>query len=237
VILALATILTAGLLAEGSWWAFLGLLVAILAANLASNLGLAFSLRRSYIVFPFLLAALAVPFTMPGEVLFRVPWLGWAVSEPGVIRLLSILARSWLAVQAVILLMATTRFPDLNWALGALRLPMALVSTVAFMHRYLYLVADEALRMIRARASRSPESKGLRAPGLVWRARVSGGMVGSLFLRSLERAERVYAAMLSRGYDGRMLSFRGHPLGKVDWVALLLSLSLLSSLALAASWK
>jgi len=31
-------------------------------------------------------------------------------------------------------------------------------------------------------------------------------MAGSLFLRSFERAERVYAAMLARGYDGEIRS-------------------------------
>jgi cobalt/nickel transport system permease protein len=31
-------------------------------------------------------------------------------------------------------------------------------------------------------------------------------MVGSLFLRSIERSERIYDAMLARGYDGEARS-------------------------------
>jgi len=56
---------------------------------------------------------------------------------------------------------------------------------------------------MRARESRSARLAGQRGTaGLGWRARVLGHMVGSLFLRTYERSERVYAAMLARGYDG-----------------------------------
>ena len=108
-------------------------------------------MRRSYIALPFVLAAAALPFTVPGPELLRVPGLGWAVSEPGVERFATIVVRTWMAVQAALLPTATTAFPDLLWGLSALRLPAILVALLGLMYRYLFLAGDEALRMLRAR--------------------------------------------------------------------------------------
>jgi cobalt/nickel transport system permease protein len=65
------------------------------------------------------------------------------------------------------------------------------------------LLADEAGRMNRARQARSAAPPRGRSGGsLTWRARVTGAMVGSLFIRAYERSERIYAAMLARGFAG-----------------------------------
>ncbi len=107
------------------------------------------------------------------------------------------------------------------------------------MLRYLDILADEALRLMRARDARSAGSGGsliwrarvagdiddalaiLRSSGsLIWRARVAGHMVGQLFLRSYERSERVHQAMLARGFDGRFLTVNPHQLHERDWWAL-----------------
>lgn len=220
-------ILALSLTPEGSWWIFGFFLVLILVAVWLTQLGLVFTIKRSFIVLPFVLAAVVVPFTTPGSILFRVPGLGWAVSEPGVVRFISILIRSWLAVQAAILLTATTRFPDLLWALGALRFPRPLVSTIGFMYRYLFVLADEALRMMRARTARSAQAPGRHRPSIRWQGGVTGSMVGSLFLRALERSERVYAAMLARGYDGHVRSLIRFRMTNIDWIAIVLAVLLL----------
>ena len=52
----------------------------------------------------------------------------------------------------------------------------------------------------------------------MWRAKVLGGMIGSLFLRSYERSERIYAAMLSRGFDGSVRTMRAERLRAIDLV-------------------
>jgi cobalt/nickel transport system permease protein len=213
-------ILAVSLVPEGEWWTFLSFLILILAVAKLTRLGLTFAVRRSFVALPFVLAALAVPFTIPGSTVFKLPGLGWAISEPGLIRFASILARSWLAVQSAILLTVTTRFPDLLFGLGALRIPHLIISTVGFMYRYLFVLADEALRMMRARTARSVRIPGRPKPPILWQGRTTGMMVGSLFLRALERSERVYAAMLSRGYDGRMRTVVRFHMTNLDWVVL-----------------
>jgi cobalt/nickel transport system permease protein len=81
-----------------------------------------------------------------------------------------------------------------------------LVAVIGFMYRYIFVLADEVLRLLRARESRMAMGPpGQRTGGsLAWRAKVVGGMVGSLFVRTLARSDRVYQAMASRGYTGEL---------------------------------
>ena len=185
-------------------WPALGLLALPLAAALLlSRLSPLVVLQRSVLALPFLLAAVPLMFTKEGEVLFSVPLFGWTASREGLETVLSILAKSWLSVMAAVILTATTPAAELLRAMRALGLPRLLVATVSFMYRYLFVIAEEALRLLRARDSRSARLPGRSASAsLAWRAKVLGNMVGSLFLRTYERSERVYAAMQARGYDG-----------------------------------
>ena len=203
VIMTLLLILGIVLTPERAWpaypllWALLGSL-AITGQVSVSRLA-----RLGGLALPFALAAATLPFTLPGHPIFTVA--GLAVSDGGLIRFVSILLKSWLSVQAAMLLSITTHFTDLLWAFSSLHLPGTLVAIVSFMYRYLFTLKDETDRLLRARTARSGTLSGIKPGGsLGWRARVAGGMVGNLFLRSYERSERVYIAMLSRGYGGQM---------------------------------
>jgi cobalt/nickel transport system permease protein len=185
-------------------WLALGLLAAPLAVAIAfSRLEPLLVLRRSALALPFMLAAVPLLFTKEGETLFTLPLFGWDASEEGLLAVSTILAKSWLSVTAAVVLTATTPATDLLRALRSLAVPRILVATVSFMYRYIFVIAEEALRLMRARDSRSAQVEGTKSGGaLSWRAGILGSMVGSLFLRSYERSERVYAAMQARGYDG-----------------------------------
>ena len=97
-------------------------------------------------------------------------------------------------------------------------MPRLLVAIIGFMYRYLAVLGGEAVRLNRARQSRSAVVEG-RGGGVRWRAGVVGGMVGSLFLRSYERSERIYASMQARGFDGELRSMGGRALTSADWIA------------------
>jgi cobalt/nickel transport system permease protein len=113
-----------------------------------------------------------------------------------------VLAKNSLAFLAMLLLAAVTPWPDLILAMGRLGVPRVLVATLLFMERYLHVLLDELGRMITARRARSFRR---RAPvSLAWG--LLTGMLGMLLLRSFERAERVHAAMLARGWDGTIRS-------------------------------
>jgi cobalt/nickel transport system permease protein len=131
------------------------------------------------------------------------------ISGEGLRMFTTIALKSWISVQAALLLSFTTPFHDLVDGLRELRLPRIMVAIISFMYRYLAVLSDEATRMLRARAARSADPDGHGGGPILWRARVTGSMVGSLFLRSYERSERIYAAMQARGFDGEFRYFAG----------------------------
>jgi cobalt/nickel transport system permease protein len=223
-------ILSNALLPDGSWLAFAVSWLLILLANDLSGLGLGFSLKRSFIVLPFVLVAITAIFSPLGEPLAE--WnLGFMTLIPtsfGVRRFFSILIRSWLSVQMAIMLVSTTQFPDLIHAFEHLRLPRVLTTIIAFLYRYLFVLTDEAMRLLRARQARSAGLPDRKYGGkLIWRARVTGSMAGQLFLRSYERSDRIYNAMLARGYSGHLRTLNPHSLTPGDWLTLILVMVLL----------
>jgi cobalt/nickel transport system permease protein len=168
---------------------------------------------------PFLLAAVTVLF-IPGNPLWIGPW-GLTITDAGLARFLSILGRSLLSLQMAILMTATTPFPDILHALRHLHVPAILVSIIAFMYRYLFVLVDEVARLLRARAARSAQRPGHQGGGTIfWRAKVTGHMAGQLFIRSLDRSDRVYQAMLARGYQGTLLTMNPHQMRPLDWAVL-----------------
>ncbi|MBI5944823.1 MAG: cobalt ECF transporter T component CbiQ [Chloroflexi bacterium] len=213
-------ILSNALLPDGAWSAFALTWLFIFLLNALSELGLGYTFRRSFIALPFALAAVTVLFSIPGNALFQFHFMMWdfTVSDAGLLRFVSIVIRSWLSVQAAILLAAVTRFPDLIHAFEHLRVPAILTTIIAFLYRYLFVLTDEVMRLLRARQSRSAAAAGQKSGGgVLWRAKVSGNMAGQLFLRSYERSDRIHNAMLARGYAGHLRTLNPHELHGRDW--------------------
>ncbi len=105
------------------------------------------------------------------------------------------LFRSVLSLLALVLLVATTKFHDLLAVLASWRVPRVICLTLSFMYRYFFLLRDEGEKMTLAFRSRY---QGNRA----WdKIKLLSLITGMLFIRSYERAERVYAAMVMRGYE------------------------------------
>ena len=220
VVVVIAFILSNALLPDGAWTAFGLAWLFLILANALSDLGLGYTLRRSFIALPFALVAVTVLFSVPGNPISQFHFMAWdfTVTDAGVMRFISIVIRSWLSVQGAILLVAVTRFPDLIHAFEHLRVPAILTTIIAFLYRYLFVLTDEVMRLLRARQSRSAAPAGQRSGGgVLWRAKVSGHMAGQLFLRSYERSDRIYNAMLARGYNGQLLTLNAHELHARDW--------------------
>jgi len=225
------------LLPDGAWPAFLLAWGMILAVNVWADLPWHYALKRSFIALPFAMAAITTIFTLPGRPVITFSLGAWPVvaTDAGLIRFGSIVIRSWLSVQMAILLTATTQFPDMMHALRHLRAPSLLVAVVSFMYRYLFVLADEVMRLLRARQARSARPPAGGGGGTVlWRARVAGNMVGQLFLRSYERSDRVYNAMLARGYRGYMQTLNPHHMHPSDWLTGGIAVGLLAALQLIA---
>ncbi len=129
-------------------------------------------------------------------------FLGIPVSG-GWISFLSIMIKCLLTITSALLLVATTSFPGICHALQKLGMPEIFVSQLLLLYRYLFVLTEETMRIVRAREMRSLGKKGRGMKAFTH-------LAGTLFLRTFERAERIYQAMLSRGFTGRLHSIRSY---------------------------
>ena len=115
----------------------------------------------------------------------RTPaFVAWGVTvSRGWVSFVSITVRGLLSVQAVLVLTASCGFADVCRQLRALGVPSFLTTQLLMVYRYMSVLLEELQTMARARAARG---------------------YGQLFLRSVDRAERIHRAMLARGFDGTM---------------------------------
>ena len=180
--------------AFGVYFALAALLLAL------SRLPLGFVLRRLLLIVPFvLLVAAFLPFlkadTVGGG--YSLGLGGVAVSRGGLLVFWNTAAKASFGILMIVLLSGTTPFPKLLQGLRRLRCPDVVVMILSFTYRYLFVLTDEVLRLKIAR-----DARGYRGRWL-WQARTIGQMIAVFFLRSYARAERIYLAMISRGYDGQ----------------------------------
>jgi cobalt/nickel transport system permease protein len=208
-----------GLVPVGRFGVYLGFFALAMMGALVARVDPWLVVKRSLAALPFALAAVTLLFTVPGPVIATVPLTGWAISETGLIRFASIMFKSMASVQMAVVLMLTTHFTDLLWAMSTLRIPRVLIAIISFMYRYVFLLAEESIRLSRARDSRSAVMGGSRPSTgrmVLFRAQTTGRLIGSLFLRSFERSERVYQAMAARGYQGQMRQLAPPPVAASD---------------------
>ena len=172
-------IIVATVLAPIQWrpW-FIGVAMLLVLTAGLSGLPLFFLFRRLLVLSPFVLGVVLVNAFQPAG---RDRWLAVAV-------------KSVLCLLTVILVSNTTPFSQILRVLKSIRVPALLITTLALMHRYLFVLMDESERMRRARASRT-FTRGRR---FHWNTLAT--VVGQLFIRASERAERIYDAMCARGW-------------------------------------
>jgi len=196
-----------------NWQAFILYFCLMATLLIISKLPPLYVLKRSLVIFPFvLLIAIFIPFFKPGEIAgsYNI-WL-WQVSVTysGLLVLANVAVKAWLCIFSLILLSSTTKFTDLLKGLKQLGVPKVIVLILSFMYRYIFVLIGEVMRMRQARDCRNFGGGRLR------QLKTLGNMIGTLFIRSYERGERIYAAMLARGFDGEIRSLHRLNFKKVD---------------------
>ncbi len=192
---------------------FLLYFLLIFIVILISEVPLRFILKRSLVVIPFVfLVAIFIPFLKQGEIAgsYSFGSLHLSVSYGGLIILWNVLIKSWLSVLTMIVLVSTTKFQRILKAFESLGVPKVMVMILSFFYRYLFVLLDEMIRMKRAKDSRSFNG------GRIWHIKTTGTIIGTLFIRSYERAERVYISMVSRGFTGKMRTLDDFEINKRD---------------------
>lgn len=199
--------------------AALGVAVAV---ALAAQVPLPRTLRRLAALNLFLLVLLVmIPLSTPGEPLAVLGPLAW--SGDGLVRALRIAAQANAVMLSAFALLATMDPIRLGWGLKGLGAPLRLVQLFLFLVRYVEVIHQEYHRLADALRLRC------FAPRLDRHTlETLGYLVGQLLLRSMDRAERILAAMRCRGYDGRLhllaaaVPHRGDVLFAAGWAAALL---------------
>ena len=120
----------------------------------------------------------------------------WDMSA-GWMRCFTILGKFIVTMLALIALVSTTRFADLLVAMQRLGTPKILIVQLGFLYRYIFVLIDKAHHILRARAVRR-----LRRLSPQTELKVAASMLGSLFVRSIDTAERINIAMMARGFSG-----------------------------------
>jgi cobalt/nickel transport system permease protein len=169
-------------LPPGAWLAFAAIAVILVGLVAFARLRPGHVAKRMTVEIPFLLAAAIIPFTV----------------EDGLVLGATVGAKITIGVLAMVILSSTTPFPKLLRGFELLRAPRLITVIVAFMWRYMHVLVEDVSRMQKARQARGHSASWL------WQASSTGALIGTLFIRSLERGERVYLAMVSRGYNGDM---------------------------------
>jgi cobalt/nickel transport system permease protein len=203
-----------------------GLLCALLAAIATlGRLPLRRVVARSLAVLPVAATiALLAPLQASGGS-WNAAGLAAAWSGDGWLIAWGIISKAWLSAACMLLLAATTRTADLLDGLRRLRVPGVFVMLLAFIARYVGVLGDQLHSLRIALASRAPHLRG--RPLLA----ALGSITGNLFVRSYERGERVYAAMLARGYTGTLPVTATASIGGAE--LLLVVTALLTAAALA----
>lgn len=127
------------------------------------------------------------PVAMHGHLLITRGWL----------LFFGIIVRGLLSMQALLVLIRTIGFIGIVRGLSRLGLPRFLVTQLLMVFRYIRVLIEEGLTMKAARDSRSYGKKQLSIK--LW-----GILIGQLFLRSIDRAERIHKAMTARGFNGEI---------------------------------
>jgi cobalt/nickel transport system permease protein len=190
------------------WPVLAGCSLALAAIAVAGRIGPGVVWSRARVVLPLVVfVAVFVPFVRGGE---RIDLGPLSLSRDGLSTFASVASKAALGTVSAVLLGATTSFPDVLHGLERMRAPRLLVLIAAFMYRYLFVIAGEARRMRVALAAR-----GYR-PRHALQAAAIGRVAISLFLRTYDRAERVYVAMLARGYAGGTPRLQALAFGRAD---------------------
>ena len=159
--------------------------------------------------------ALPVIFITPGNVVYRLPLLDWAITEQGITSALYLIMRVETTVTLSLLLVLCTLWTHVLKGLRVLRVPIVFVVILGMTYRYIFVMLDTARNMFEARQSRLVGS----LDGSESR-RIAAASIGVLLTKSFYLNTEVYMAMQSRGFRGEVYTLDEFAMRQRDWLAL-----------------
>ena len=151
-----------------------------------------------------------MPMTYPGDADFYI--LGLPFSWPGMQLASLIVIKAVAIVLTSYAIFGTSQFVVSMTALQRLKCPTVFVQMLLFTYRYIFVLLDEMRRMDTAMKAR-----GFVKKANLYTLKVLGNFIGTLLIRSFERTERIYKAMLSKGYNGQFHTLQTFKLVSSDY--------------------
>ena len=145
--------------------------------------------------------------------LFRI---GSVNVSGGVVSMVTLMLKGVFCLMASFLLMATTQIDDLCRALRKIHCPKMITSLILLTFRYTSVLLDQVSEMTQAYSLRAPGQKGIHISA--W-----GTFLGQLLLRTMDRAEDLYEAMMLRGFSGEFHYAAGRQSSRLSWLAALIT--------------
>ncbi len=172
-----------------------------------ADLPIGYLLRKIILVSPFVLfIAIFNPF-LDRDIILQI---GSLQVSGGWISLFSIVLRFILTVGAALILIATTGLPAICMALEKLGAPRIFTVQILMLYRYLFVLIEESIRTLRAYTLRSFSRKKMSL-------HIFRQLLGNLLLRTLDRAQRIHMAMLSRAFTGEIKVARHFRFGTTEF--------------------
>jgi len=194
----------------------IGMIFAIILTGI-SKIPFSFVLSRMKLVFIFVIPFFVIiPFTVIGNGVEIASFGGITLSYRGIeyVKFAAmIVLKALTAVMLIFPMVGTSRMDITIKALEGLHMPNKLVQMFAFTYRYIFVLDDEFTRMDRSLASR-----GFKRRGNLYTLTTISKAIAMLFVNSYERADRVFYAMRSKGYSGKIATLHEFHARRQDWV-------------------
>lgn len=175
------------------------------------NLPVVYIVKKVTVIIPFALAVGMLNPLFDRQVFFH---FGTMAITGGWISFASIVVRAVLTAGGAMILVAVTGYPAICMALERMGMPQPFAVQLLFLYRYIFVLAEEGVRMSRARELRSFGNKGKGIQSY-------GPLFGHLLLRTWLRAERIHMAMMARGFTGAFHTRHSYRFGRKEIVFLL----------------
>jgi len=194
---------------QGTKGPFLALMISLLMIAL-SRISFKKLIGRLIVVNTFILALwIFLPFSYPGDTVFHIGFL--KATREGFLYVLSITLKANAIVLATIAILGTSEVFSLAHALVHLRVPDKLVHLFFFFYRYISVLHEEYTKLRNAMIIRS-----FRPKTNMHTYKTYAYLVGMLIVRSYERSQRIYRAMLCRGFSGKFRVMSHFELKRTD---------------------
>ncbi len=207
----------------------LGLYAVTLLGAWTSKLSLKFFIRRVWLFIPIFAGIVVLPsifnVVKSGDSLVTIwnfghavkagPWsLGnsIAITRQGLAGAAILILRVAVSVSIAVLLTLTTRWSDLLKSLRIFYVPRIFVLILTMTYRYIFLLLRLASDMFTARRSRMVGPSNPRED-----RRFAAASMGTLLGKSHSLSDEIYAAMVSRGYNGEPMTLRRFRARTADW--------------------